>query len=142
MICPGCPGRDRRTSVSVLEFVGRMGNSREDFSQCWSELVSAAGTLLAKQGQTRAVGAFLGEEGTSYWSVQDKAKRRLCLWSHTQAQKRHLLQAATPGCEFLFHLMSPAIFPGGQGPHQGSGAGGCVGHIQVHFQSEEGGSLW
>ena len=40
------------------EFVGRMGNSREDFSQCWSELVSAAGTLLAKQGQTRAVGAL------------------------------------------------------------------------------------
>ena len=40
------------------EFVGRMGSSREDFSQCWSELVSAAGTLLAKQGQTRAVGAL------------------------------------------------------------------------------------
>ncbi len=40
------------------EFVERMGSSREDFSQCWSELVSAAGTLLAKQGQTRAVGAF------------------------------------------------------------------------------------
>ena len=82
----------------------------------WSELVSAAGTLLAKQGQTRAVGAFLGEEGTSYWSVQDKTeKEAVPVVSHT-AQKRHLLQAATPGCEFLFHLMSPAIFPGWPGP--------------------------
>ena len=96
------------------EFVGRMGSSREDFSQCWSELVSAAGTLLAKQGQTRAVGAFLGEDGTGLCRI--KRKRRLCLWSHTQAHKRHLLQAATPGCEFLFHSMSPAIFPGWPGP--------------------------
>ena len=70
------------------EFVGRMGSSREDFSQCWSELVSAAGTLLAKQGQTRAVGAFLGEEGTSYWSVQDKTeKEAVPVVSHTGAQE-------------------------------------------------------
>ena len=70
------------------EFVGRMGSSREDFSQCWSELVSAAGTLLAKQGQTRAVGAFLGEEGTSYWSVQDKTeKEAVPVVSHTGAKE-------------------------------------------------------
>ena len=70
------------------EFVGRMGSSREDFSQCWSELVSAAGTLLAKQGQTRAVGAFLGEDGTSYWSVQDKTeKEAVPVVSHTGAQE-------------------------------------------------------
>lgn len=70
------------------EFVGRMGSSREDFSQCWSELVSAAGTLLAKQGQTRAVGAFLGEEGTSYWSVQDKTeKETVPVVSHTGAKE-------------------------------------------------------
>ena len=70
------------------EFVGRMGSSREDFSQCWSELVSAAGTLSAKQGQTRAVGAFLGEDGTSYWSVQDKTeKEAVPVVSHTGAQE-------------------------------------------------------
>ncbi|MFQ9652791.1 MAG: hypothetical protein ACLRZZ_23645 [Enterocloster sp.] len=100
------------------EFVGRMGSSREDFSQCWSELVSAAGTLSAKQGQTRAVGAFLGEDGTSYWSVQDKTEKEAVPVVSPQAHKRHLLQAATPGCEFLFHSMSPAIFPGWPGPAQ------------------------
>ena len=36
-------------SVSVPGIVGRMGQQREDFSQCWSELVSAAGTLSANR---------------------------------------------------------------------------------------------
>mgnify|MGYP006978398164 CR=1 FL=1 len=79
-----CPGNLR----GAWSAKGRMGSSREDFSQCWSELVSAAGTLLAKQGQTRAVGAFLGEEGTSYWSVQDKTeKEAVPVVSHTGAKE-------------------------------------------------------
>ena len=124
------------------EFVGRMGSSREDFSQCWSELVSAAGTLSAKQGQTRAVGAFLGEDGTSYWSVQDKTeKEAVPVVSHTGAQETPSA-GSDPRVRVSVSLnVSSHFFPGGQGPHQGSGAGGCVGHLQVHFQSEEGGSL-
>ncbi|MCD7992277.1 MAG: hypothetical protein LUK37_11095 [Clostridia bacterium] len=59
------------------EFVERMGSSREEFGQCYSELVSVAGKLWANRGQTRALGAFLGENGVSYWFVKDKADKEV-----------------------------------------------------------------
>ncbi len=102
-----------------------MGSSREDFSQCWSELVSAAGTLLAKQGQTRAVGAFLGRKDFPTGLCRIKRKEAVPVVSHIGAKETPSAGSDPLGCASLFHLMSPAIFPGGQGPHQGSGAGGC-----------------
>lgn len=57
------------------EFVRCMGSSREEFGSCYSALLSAAGTLWAEKGQTMASGAFLGENGISYWSVPDKTDK-------------------------------------------------------------------
>ena len=51
--------------------------------------------------------------------MQDKTeKEAVPVVSHTGA-KETPSAGSDPGCEFLFHSMSPAIFPGGQGPHQG-----------------------